>query len=127
MAEQKKKVLLVDDEESVRQPLAFSLKENGFDVLEAADGVEGLATAMEQHPDLILLDIKMPNKDGLEMLGELRQDSWGKDAAVVILTNFGDAKHVAETVQLGVFDHFLKVDWDLKDIVRAVKEKLGVS
>ncbi len=124
MTRSSKKVLIVDDEESLRSSIAFKLREHGFDVLEAVDGVDGLAQATEQHPDLILLDIIMPHKNGIDMLKDLRSDEWGKDARVIILSNSSDAQYIAEAVQLGVFDHFVKVDWDIEDIVKVINEKL---
>lgn len=81
------KVLLVEDEEMLQRMYKTFLGNHGYVMLSAYDGEEGLQTALREHPDVILLDIRMPKMDGMTMLSKLRQDSWGKDAKVIILTN----------------------------------------
>lgn len=95
-----------------------------FDVLESADGKVGLETALSKHPDLILLDIVMPVMDGMSMLKELRQDEWGKDVPVILLTNLSDEKKVAEAMQHNVFDYLVKADWNIGDVVKKVRDRL---
>jgi len=84
----KSTILIVEDEESQRKILSDYLNKRGFETIEARDGVEGLEAAISKHPDLILLDIRMPRMDGMTMMHKLREDSWGKKAAIVILTNY---------------------------------------
>jgi DNA-binding response OmpR family regulator len=122
---QAKKILIVEDEPATRKSLAAALKKAGFQILTANDGEAGLALAFKEHPNLILLDLLMPKKDGLEVLKELRQDDWGEDVPVIILTNLSSAEYVAETIQYGVFDHLVKSDWDVGDVVKKVKAKLN--
>ena len=81
-------LLIVEDEGAQRKILHDYLIEKGFLVLEARDGVEGLQTAIDKHPDVILLDVRMPRMDGMTMMHKLREDSWGKNAAIIILTNY---------------------------------------
>lgn len=78
---------IVDDETAVRGALREKLASEGFAVLEAKDGEEGLEIALSQHPDLILLDLRMPKMDGMTMMHKLREDAWGKKASIIILTN----------------------------------------
>lgn len=84
----KSTILIVEDEESQRKILSDYLSKKGFETLEAGDGVEGLNLALTKHPDLILLDVRMPKMDGMTMMHKLREDSWGKKASIVILTNY---------------------------------------
>ena len=84
----KSTILIVEDEESQRKILSDYLNKRGFDTIEARDGVEGLEVAISKHPDLILLDVRMPRMDGMTMMHRLREDSWGKKASIVILTNY---------------------------------------
>ena len=73
-----KKILIVEDDNSVRKVFKDRLLQEGFSIIEASDGEEGLATALKEHPDLILLDILMPKMDGMTMLSKLHQDEWGR-------------------------------------------------
>lgn len=121
------KILIVEDETSLRGALRDKLCLEGFTVLEAKNGQEGLAVALREHPDLILLDIIMPVMDGMTMLYELRKDPWGKDVKIILLTNLSEAERVAESLRQGVYDYLVKSDWKLEDIVKKVKVKLGMQ
>lgn len=124
MENQKKEggvVLIVDDEENLRQVLGDRLKMAGFEVLAAANGKEGVDLALEKHPDIILLDILMPIMDGWEMLGRLRQDAWGKKAKVIMLTVVEDAKAVAQALHDGSFTYLIKTDNTIDEVVERVR------
>lgn len=86
--ENKAQILIVEDESSERNALREKLTHEGFSILDAKDGEEGLEIALREHPDLILLDILMPNMDGMTMMHKLREDQWGKSASIIILTNY---------------------------------------
>ncbi len=120
-----KKVLIVEDEIELSDILSSQLKEEKIDVKVARDGEEGLEMSLKFHPDLILLDIIMPKMDGMTMLEKLRQDSWGKDVKVILLTNLSDNEKVAEAVKHKSFDYLVKADWNIKDVIKLVKDKLG--
>lgn len=121
-----KKILIVEDEISLRMPLSSLLKSEGFEIFEAENGSSGLETALKEHPDLILLDVFMPKMGGLEMLAELRKDEWGKNALVMLLTNSANTENVASALEGNVTDYLVKAEWDLKDIVKKVKQKLAL-
>lgn len=80
-------VLIVEDEHIQQKIYAKLLQDAGYTVLLADDGNLGLSSALDNHPDLILLDSLLPEKNGFEVLSALREDSWGKSAKVVFLTN----------------------------------------
>lgn len=120
-----KTVLIVDDEADVREVLATALQDAGFTTSEAVDGEEGLAKATTEKPDVILLDIMMPNVDGIEMMKRLQQDPWGKNAKVIFLTNLGDMKSISEALEGGSRDYLLKSDLELEDIVKKVQKAIG--
>ncbi|PIR89611.1 MAG: hypothetical protein COU07_01810 [Candidatus Harrisonbacteria bacterium CG10_big_fil_rev_8_21_14_0_10_40_38] len=86
----KKVILLVDDEPEILYLYGNKLKREGFDVLMAKDGQEGVNVAREEIPDLILLDLKMPVMNGMEAFVELKNDPATKDIKVVFLTAFSD-------------------------------------
>ncbi len=98
----------------------------GFDIVEAADGESGLKKALEISPDLILLDLMMPKIDGLEVLRRLREDKRGKKTKVIILTNLTDVDKAEEAAMNGVYDYLCKVDWSLEDLVIKVKKSLSL-
>lgn len=122
-----KTILIIEDEEATLKVLVAKFKHEGFEVLEARDGEEGLAISLKEKPDLILLDIIMPKMDGITYLKELRKDSWGKSVPVVILTNLSDDKSIAEAMEGGVYDFLVKSSWETEDLVKRVKERLGIK
>lgn len=122
-----KKVLVVEDDGSVLSILTNALGKQGFVMLGARNGEEGLEVAFKEHPDLILLDIIMPKMDGKTMLKRLRQDPWGVSVPVIILTNLNQADQVSMALENEVFDFFVKANTGLDDVVDKVKEKLGLS
>lgn len=119
-----KKILIVEDDHPLRNAIKDKLSKEDFEILEAKNGTDGLATALEQQPDLILLDIIMPKMDGMTMLKKLRADDKGKNIPVIILTNLSDDKKVAESTEGGAYDYLIKSDWKIEDVVAKVKEKL---
>jgi len=122
----KKTILIVEDEAGIVQPLKEELLQAGFSVLTSDNGQLGLESSIKNHPDLILLDIKMPVMDGIEMLKKLRENMWGENVPVIILTNSLEAEAVSEALTHKAFDFLVKSDWKLSDVVKKVKAKLGM-
>lgn len=123
----KKVILITEDEPSMLRILTDKLTESGFETLQAKNGEEGLALALQHHPDLILLDILMPKLDGMTVLSKLREDEWGKKVPVIILTNV--SADTDATLQ-GIIKtqpayYFVKSNTRLEDIVEKVKEILS--
>lgn len=119
-----KKVLVVEDEGPLRAALVGKLERAGFTVFEGRNGEEGLEVAMREHPDLILLDVMMPVMSGMAMFKQLREDAWGKNARVIMLTNLNDAENIAGALEQGSYDYLIKSDWKIEDVVEKVREKL---
>ena len=126
MAKSGKKVLVVEDEAPLRELLITELKREGILALGAKDGEEGLTVALKEHPDLLLVDIIMPKKDGLEMVTSLRDDAWGKEASVVLLTNLNDSEKIVQAIEYGAREYLVKADWKIEDVIRMVKDKIKV-
>ena len=123
-----KKILIVEDETPLRNAVSDILTFEGFEVFQAKNGQEGLDTALREHPDLILLDLMMPIMDGLTMLEKLRQDPvYGKKAAVILLTNINDPEKVAMATEAGSYDFLVKSDWNIEDVVKKIKGRLGIA
>ena len=123
----KKTILICEDEIPMLETLSNKFRNEGFAIVEAQNGEEGLNQAFANKPDLILLDIIMPKMDGLELMKKIRDDKWGADVPIVMLTNLSDAEKVSEAAKYGVYDFLVKTDWRLDDIVSLVKEKLGLN
>ena len=119
------KILIVEDEEAQRKPLRDKFAQKGYFTLEARDGVEGLEAALREHPDIILLDVRMPNMDGMTMLHKLREDAWGKKASVIILTNYdtSDTQLLQITTDLPSY-YLIKANSSLEEILEKIEEEL---
>jgi two-component system chemotaxis response regulator CheY len=127
MTDAKRSILIVEDDVMLRTLLVNKFTTEGFDVAVATDGVEGLAKANETKPDIILLDIIMPKKDGATMFEELRKTEWGKTANVIFFTNLGDASTVARYASdEDTRSHYImKADYRMDELVRYVRERIG--
>jgi DNA-binding response OmpR family regulator len=104
--------------------LTKKLEDEGLKILTARDGMEGLKVALDEHPDLILLDVVLPVMDGVTFLEKLRQDSWGKRASVIVLSNLSKVATFREGEEMGVRDYLVKTDWKLKDVIEKVEKEL---
>ena len=118
-----KTVLLVEDDRILSGMYQKLLSNNGYVVNIATDGKDGLNLALRDHPDLILLDIRMPKMDGMTLLKNLRADEWGKAAKVIILTNLTADEQILKGV---VDDHptyyLVKSDTKPEEVLEHVKE-----
>ena len=121
-----KTLLIVEDEGTLLQTLSDKFSNEQLNVLEAKDGKIGLDIALKEQPDLILLDIVMPNMDGITMLKKLRENEWGKSVKVMILTNLSDGEKVSEAFEMDTFEFLVKSDWKLEDVVLKIKDSLGL-
>lgn len=102
------KILSVDDSKTVRIIIKKAFKLYDCDILEGANGVEGLALATKETPDIILLDVTMPVMDGVEMLTKLKADPVLKSIPVIMLTAEGGKEHVLKIAKIGVRDYIVK-------------------
>jgi len=102
-----KSIMIIDDDPLIRKTLSTHLAKQGFEVLPAESGEEGLRRLAEADPDLILLDIRLPDIDGLEVLRRIRQSD-KKKVTVVIMTAYDDMKTTVEAIKLGAFEYLVK-------------------
>ena len=122
----KKIVLVVEDDRNIRDLYVSALEMEDLEVHGAENGVEGVTLALALHPDLILMDIVMPNMDGHSAVEEIRKDDWGKDAHILYLTNKNDADNLVKATELGTDEYVLKINTPIKELVQKVKDKLGI-
>jgi two-component system nitrogen regulation response regulator NtrX len=119
------RILIVDDEESIRRSLGGILSDEGFDTASEADGDEAVATIeREGPPDLVLLDIAMPNRDGVEILGELRERWPG--LPVVMMSGHGTIETAVRTTRIGAFD-FIEKPLSIDKLLLTIQHALDQS
>ncbi len=123
---EKKKVLIVEDEAPLRMALVDKFNLEGFDVLEAPNGRIGLQQALRGRPDIILLDLNMPDMDGLTMVEELQKLEGAEKTPLMVLTNSSATDTIVDVMSHGITDHLVKSDWSINDIVKKVKDKLKI-
>jgi DNA-binding response OmpR family regulator len=121
---EKKKILVIEDDSILQKALQEFLIAENFEVISAADGEIGERMAKAENPDLILLDIILPKKDGYEVLAELKKDEKSKDIPVILLTNLGSAEDIEKALSLGATNYLIKADYKLKEVASKIKEVL---
>ena len=120
-----KRVLLVEDDESIRELFAMALLNTGLDISMAENGEQGVRFALERHPDLILLDIDMPVLNGFEAAAKIREDAWGKTVPIIFLTNRSDARDHAYASHQHPDQYIVKADMPVQEIVVEVLRALN--
>lgn len=119
------KVAIVEDDQAIAQMYRIKFEAEGFTVDTAENGKLGLALAESMKPDIILLDLMMPEMNGGEMLAKLRASDWGRNIKVVVLTNMGEQEIPQEVTNLGVSDVILKADMTPRQVADLVKKLLA--
>ena len=119
--------VVVEDDSDLRFLYQNKLERAGFRVLTAANGVEGLKTIQQGHPDIILLDLLMPVMSGSEMLARLRSEEWGSETRVVILTNISKDEAPPALRFLNVDRYIVKAHHTPAQVVDIVYEVLGMK
>ncbi len=121
-----KTILVVEDEKSLRNAIADVLRLKKFLPLEAKNGREGVELALKKHPDLILLDLIMPEMDGMAALKKIREDGWGATVPVIILTNLSatNEKLAGDMAAHKLVHYLIKSDWKIHDVIKKVEKIL---
>ena len=120
-----KKILFVEDEPTLQKALKEVLEKEGYNVLPASNGEEGLSSAKEQKPNLILLDLILPKMDGFEVLKNLKADNECKDIPVIVLTNLEGSSDVGRAIELGATTYLVKAQYSLEEVTKKIKEVIG--
>lgn len=123
----KKKILVIEDDVFISSLITGELADEDYDVQSAMDGPSGLAAAREQKPDLILLDILMPQMEGFEVLTTLKSDSAASSIPVVVLSNFGQPEDIKRAKDAGAVDFLVKVNFTPKEIGEKIRKILESS
>lgn len=118
------KIAIIEDDLAISQMYRIKFEAEGMTVETAENGKLGLELAEKMKPDVILLDLMMPEMNGDEMLAKLRATDWGKDIKVVILTNMGEQEIPQDVKELGVSAVILKADMTPRQVAELIKEQL---
>ena len=116
----KKKILVVEDEKTISDILAFNLQREGYDTIAAYDGAEGLRCALEEAPDLILLDVMLPKMDGFEVCRQVREQ---KDTPIIMLTAREEETDKVTGLELGADDYITK-PFSMRELMARVKANM---
>jgi DNA-binding response OmpR family regulator len=121
--EKRQRVLLVDDDHEIVESVRYALESNGYDVLVARDGNQGLAMAEREDPDLVVLDMMMPKRSGFLVLEKLRRSRPVPLRVIMITANEG-SRHKAYAEMLGV-DDYIRKPFAMDRLMESVKRLLG--
>ena len=119
------KVAIVEDDQAIAQMYLQKFELEGYNVETAENGKLGLQLVEKMKPDIILLDLMMPEMNGDEMLAELRKTTWGQDIKVIVLTNKGEQEIPPELRSLGVSAVILKADMTPRQVADVVRKLLA--
>jgi len=114
-------VLIAEDDKFLKNVLKSKLTAEGFQILMTSDGVETMEMVAKEKPDILLLDIIMPRKNGFDVLEEIRLNAQIRDLPVIILSNLGQDEDVKRGLALGAVDFLIKSDHSLSEVVDKVK------
>jgi DNA-binding response OmpR family regulator len=120
----KKKILIIEDDRALQNALVEVLSNEGYETVSALDGEEGIQKVGTEKPDLILLDLILPKKDGYEVLAEIKKGP-NENIPVLILTNLEEIDNVQKALDLGAKTFMVKSDFSLKDIVEKIRQNLS--
>ena len=118
------KIAIIEDDLAISQMYRVKFEGEGYTVETAENGKIGLKLIEDMKPDMVLLDLMMPEMDGEEMLTKLRKTTWGKDVKVIILTNVGESEAPASIKELQVEAFILKANMTPRQVAELVKEHL---
>jgi len=119
------KIIFIEDAPALQKILGGFLRDLGYNVTSAMDGEAGLALIKKERPDLVLLDLILPKKSGLEMLEEMRSDNSTSSIPVIVLTNVESSESVEGALRLGAKAYLVKTNYSLDEVLEKIKNVLG--
>ena len=125
MNKKKKKILLAEDDKFIQKAYEDGFKRNGFDVIIASDGSEAMEKIRKDSPDIVLLDLIMPKKNGFDVLKEIRGDKSLKSIPVLILSNLGQDSDINKCKKIGATDYLVKADYSMSEVVSKINNYIG--
>ena len=124
MTENSKKILIVEDDIHVSRLFQIQFEKMGFATVLGFDGEEAIKMLANEKPDLVILDLMIPKKDGFEVIEEIRKNSFFLKTPVIVISNLGQETDKARALGLGATEYLVKIDHPIQDIVDMVKAYL---
>lgn len=118
-------VLVIEDSSYLAESLIDMLEMHGYHTIHAHSGEQGVALALQHHPDLILLDIRLPDISGYEVFRQVRDTDWGQTARVMVLTASESVENIAKNIDLPPEHVLFKPEWSMQDLLEQIRERLG--
>lgn len=125
MPEGRKKVLIIEDDDHISKIYGIKLSKENVDTIVARDGEEGINMIVSEKPDLVLLDLMIPKKDGFTVLEEVKKTPFGKNLPILVLSNLGQENDIKKATSLGAADYFIKVNLSIQEVIDKVNKYLG--
>ena len=125
MQNKKIKILIIEDDFFLLSMYAAKFNLENFEVIIAEDGEKGLKLAFKELPDVILLDIFLPKKNGFDVLKELKSDESAKKIPVILLTNLSQKAEIEQGLSLGAEDYLIKAHFMPSEVVEKIKKVIG--
>lgn len=125
MPENRKKVLIIEDDDHISKIYGIKLSKENVDTIVARDGQEGINMIASEKPDLVLLDLMIPIKDGFTVLEEVKKTPFGKNLPILVLSNLGQESDIEKATSLGATDYFIKVNLSIQEVIDKVNKYLG--
>ncbi|MBU1118581.1 response regulator [Patescibacteria group bacterium] len=119
------KILIIEDDPFLLSMYVTKLEANGYDVCSEENGEKGVAVIQKEKPDLILLDILLPGKDGFEILEAVKKDDAVKDTPVILLTNLGQRRDIEKGLELGAVDYLIKAHFTPSEVITKIETVLA--
>lgn len=119
-----KTILFIEDEPALQKTFGDILKQEGYEMISALDGEEGLRKVKEKKPDLILLDLILPKVHGFDVLKQLKEDPETKDIPIIVLTNLEGTGDIEKALELGATTYLVKASYTLEEVIEKIKKAL---
>ena len=121
------KIAIIEDDPVISQMYRMKFEADGFDVQLANNGKIGVVLVEKFHPDIILMDLQMPEMNGVDALKVIRKNGWGKDIPTIILTNLGQEEAPKELNSMNIHSYIVKAELTPRQVVERVKEALHLA
>lgn len=124
MTDKLKKILVVEDDTFLNKAFVKKIANSGFDVVSVSNGMEAVGIAQKEMPDLILLDLMLPGRNGFDILADLKKDEKLKNTPVIIMSNLGQDEEVQRGLSMGASEYLVKTNIRLEDVVDKIRNYL---
>ncbi|SRR6056297_241804 len=116
-----KQILFIEDEQALQKTLGGVIEKEGIKIISALNGENGIKLAQKKQPDLILLDLILPRKDGFEVLKNLKSNEETDQIPVIVLTNLEAMEDIQKALRLGATTYLVKANYEIKEVIKKIK------